>query len=99
MRLLSPRAGRQERRTMQRSWTGQVAAGAEADHEQFVRWLTSPQGEGLLARSLLTEYRLAEHKGRVTVTFAAPEPPPIIRFLRNRRFWPDFWSFESADDA
>jgi hypothetical protein len=31
------------------------------------------------------------------VTLSADEPPPVIRFLRNPRFWPDVWEFESAD--
>jgi hypothetical protein len=32
----------------------------------------------------------------LTITLAADEPPPIIRFLRNGRMWPDSWEFVSA---
>ena len=84
---------------MERTWNGRVRSGSEADHARFLAWLASPDGRALLARSLLTSYRLAEENGRVTVRFSADEPPPIIRFLRHRRFWPDFWEFESADPA
>ena len=82
---------------MERTWTGRLLAGRTDEHERFVEWLRSADGQGLLARSLLTSYRLAEADGRITVTLAADEPPPIIRFLRNRRFWPECWEFESAD--
>jgi hypothetical protein len=82
---------------MERTWTGRVRPGAEAEHEGFVAWLASDQGHSFLARSLLTSYLLAEENGRVTVTLGADEPPPIVRFLRNPRFWPDFWDFESAE--
>jgi hypothetical protein len=82
---------------VERIWTGRVRPGAEAEHESFVTWLSSPEGQRSLAHSLLTAYRLSEADGRLTVRFAANEPPPIIRFLRNRRFWPEFWEFESAE--
>ena len=82
---------------MERTWTGRLRAGAEAEHARFVEWLRSTEGQGFLARSLLTSYRLSEQDGRITVKLAADEPPPIIRFLRNPRFWPAFWEFESAD--
>jgi hypothetical protein len=84
---------------MERTWTGRIRAGAEAEHERFVGWLDSPEGRTMLGRALLTGYRLAESDGRVTVRFAADEPPPIIRFLRNRRFWPEIWEFETADPS
>ena len=82
---------------MDRTWTGRIRDGAEAEHERFVEWLGSAEGRGFLERSLLTGYRLAEQDGRITVTLSADEPPPVIRFLRNPRFWPDVWEFESAD--
>ena len=82
---------------MERTWTGRLKSDAEAEHERFVAWLDSEEGRALLARSLLSSYRLAEQGGRLTVTLAAAEPPPIIHFLRNPRFWPSFWEFESAD--
>ena len=82
---------------MERTWTGLLKPDAEAEHERFVAWLDSGESRALLARSLLSSYRLAEERGRLTVTLAASEPPPIIRFLRNPRFWPSFWEFESAE--
>lgn len=84
---------------MDRTWTGRVRPGSDSDHERFVAWLGSGEGQALLARSLLAAYRLVEQDGRLTVTLQADEPPPIIRFLRNPRFWPEFWEFESADPA
>ena len=82
---------------MDRTWTGRIKPGAEAEHDKFVVWLASDDGQGFLSRSLLTSYRLAEADGRLTVTLGADEPPPLIRFLRNPRFWPEFWEFESAE--
>ena len=82
---------------MERTWTGRIRPGQEQEHEQFVAWLGSAEGTRSLSRALLTAYRLAEQDGRLTVSFAATEPPAVIRFLRNRRFWPEFWEFESAD--
>ena len=81
---------------MERAWSGRVRPGSETEHERFLDWLSSAEGRALLARSLLTSYRLVEDEGRITITFGADEPPPIVRFLRNRRFWPEFWEFESA---
>ena len=82
---------------MERTWTGRIRPGAETEHERFVTWLASDEGQTTLGRALLTSYRLDEADGRITATFGADEPPPIIRFLRNRRFWPEFWEFESAE--
>lgn len=82
---------------MDRTWTGRIRPDAIADHERHVAWLGSVEGQGFLSRALLTGYRLQEADGRITVTLSADEPPPIIRFLRNPRFWPAAWEFESAD--
>jgi hypothetical protein len=84
---------------MERTWTGRIRPGDEQGHQQFVAWLSSDEGAASFSRALLTSYHLVEQDGRLTVSFAAPEPPVIIRFLRNRRFWPEFWEFESADRA
>jgi hypothetical protein len=84
---------------MERTWTGHIRSGAEEDHQRFVAWLRSAEGQRLLARTLLTDYRLYRDGERVTVRFSADEPPAIIRFLRHPRFWPEFWEFESADRA
>jgi hypothetical protein len=82
---------------LERTWTGRVRPGAEAQHARLLDWLNSSEGRASLGRSLLTSYRLVEEGHRMTVMFGADEPPPIIRFLRNPRFWPDFWEFESAE--
>jgi hypothetical protein len=84
---------------MERIWSGRVRPGHESEHEKFVAWLSSADGAAHLSRALLTHYRLAEEDGRLTVSLSAGEPPAIIRFLRNRRFWPDYWEFESADPS
>jgi hypothetical protein len=80
-----------------RTWTGQIQPEGREEHERFVAWLASAEGGTALGRALLSSYRLRELDGRLTVEFGAEEPPPIIRFLRNRRFWPQIWQFESAD--
>jgi hypothetical protein len=82
-----------------RTWTGQISTDGREEHERFVAWLVSPEGGAALGRALLESYRLRELDGRLTVELGAAEPPPIIRFLRNRRFWPAIWTFESADPA
>ena len=81
---------------MERTWTGRIRPGADSEHERFVEWLASDEGRTMLGRALLTGYRLEQAEGRITVRLSADEPPPIIRFLRNHRFWPEFWEFESA---
>ena len=82
-----------------RVWRGRVKDGAREKHERFVAWLNTDEARQQCAKFLLTGYTLAEDGDALTITLAAEEPPPIIRFLRNRRFWPDFWVFESADRA
>ena len=84
---------------MERIWNGRLRADAAEEHRAFVEWLGSVEGQGLLARSLLTAYSLDEQDDRLTVRLAADEPPAIIRFLRNHRFWPEYWQFSSADPA
>lgn len=87
------------RASVQRTWSGRVELGHENEHRDFVDWLISAEGQGLLARSLLTDYRLVQDGERLTATLAADDPPALIRFLRNRRFWPEYWLFESADSS
>lgn len=84
---------------MERTWTGKVQPASEAEHEAFVDWLAGPEGLSLLARSRLTSYRLVEADGRITVFLGADEPPALVSFLRNGRFWPAIWEFESASPA
>jgi hypothetical protein len=84
---------------LERTWNGQLRADAGEAHLAFVEWLRSAEGQGLLGRSLLTGYSLDERDGRLTVRLAADQPPAIIRFLRNPRFWPDYWQFTSADPS
>jgi hypothetical protein len=82
---------------MERTWSGRIRPGAEEEHERFVAWLDSDAGRMMLGRTLLSGYRLEQADARITVRLAADEPPPIIRFLRHPRFWPEFWEFESAE--
>jgi hypothetical protein len=84
---------------MERTWTGRVRPASDAEHLAFVGWLSSPEGLSLLARSRLTSYRLVESDGRITVFLGADDPPALVSFLRNNRFWPAFWEFESASSA
>ena len=79
-----------------RVWRGRVKSGARAEHERFVAWLNTDEARQQYAKFLLTGYTLAEDGDALTITLAAEEPPPIIRFLRNPRMWPEIWEFESA---
>jgi hypothetical protein len=79
-----------------RIWRGRVKPDAHDEHERFVTWLNGDEAKLQYSKFLLTGYSLAERDGQLTVTLAAEEPPPIIRFLRNPRMWPEFWEFESA---
>src|SRR3954454_4907220 len=84
---------------MTKTWNGIVKAGSEAEHEAFVASLASAEGLRLLARSALSGYELRQDGNKLTVLMSADEPPFIIRFLRNPRYWPAFWEFVSADAA
>ena len=79
-----------------RVWVGRVKSGHEAEHERFLQWLNGPEAESIFRRRRLTEYRLTEHDGTVTVVFKAPhtgDPRIMIDFLRYPGLWPDFWEF------
>ena len=84
---------------MERTWTGRLQPASKAEHLAFVSWLSGPDGLSLLARSRLTSYQLVEADGRITVVLGADDPPALVSFLRNNRFWPAFWEFESAGSA
>jgi len=79
-----------------RTWQGRIKPEAREAHETFVAWLQTDEARTQFSKFLLTGYSLHEDADTVTVTLSAAEPPPIIRFLRNSRMWPDFWEFESA---
>lgn len=79
-----------------RVWRGRVKPEGREEHERFVAWLNTDEARLQFAKFLLTGYTLEEDGDRLTITLAAEEPPPIIRFLRNTRMWPEFWEFESA---
>ncbi len=79
-----------------RIWVGQVKSGHDAEHERFVQWLNGPEAESIFRRRRLTEYRLTEGGGTVTVLFKAPhtgDPRIMIDFLRYPGLWPDYWEF------
>jgi hypothetical protein len=80
---------------LERVWIGSVAAGHESDHETFVGWLASEDGERMFRQYRLTAYELREGDGKLVVAMQAQEPTIIIHFLRNPRAWPDFWKFAS----
>ena len=82
-----------------RIWNGTIKAGTEVEHERFVSWLQSDEGQRLLSRTLLSSYRLAEDGGKLSVTLTTSEPTSVIKFLRDPRFWPEAWEFRSADPA
>lgn len=82
-----------------RVWRGRVKPGHDAEHEQFVTWLQTDEAKLQYAKYLLTGYSLAQQGDDLTVTLSAEEPPPIIRFLRNQRMWPEYWEYLSAGGA
>ena len=79
-----------------RIWRGRVKEGLRDEHERFVAWLNTDEARLQYGKFLLTGYTLTEDGDALTITLAAEEPPPIVRFLRNGRMWPEFWEFESA---
>lgn len=79
-----------------RVWRGRVKPEHRAEHEQFVAWLGTDEARVQYAKFLLNSYSLAQQGDDLTITMSASEPPPIIRFLRNSRMWPDYWEYLSA---
>src|SRR4051812_50035944 len=82
-----------------RIWRGRVDPEHREAHEQFVAWLGTAEAEAQYAKFLLNGYSLAQQGDDLTITMTAPEPPPIIRFLRNKRMGPDHWEYISAGAA
>ena len=80
-----------------RVWRGAVKPEARPEHERFVEWLRSKEASAQYEKYFLTQYTLSQQGDELIVTMAAEEPPVFIRFLRNRRMWPDFWEFHSAE--
>jgi hypothetical protein len=79
-----------------RVWRGRVKPEARDEHERFVGWLGSDEARLQFRKFLLSGYSLAQQGDDLMVTLSAEEPPPIIRFLRNGRMWPDFWEYVGA---
>jgi hypothetical protein len=79
-----------------RIWRGRVKPEHRAEHETFVEWLGTDEAKLQYAKFLLTGYTLAQQGDDLTISMSAEEPPPIIRFLRNPRMWPDYWEYLSA---
>jgi hypothetical protein len=82
-----------------RIWRGRVKPEGRDEHEQFVVWLNSDEAKAQYAKFLLNGYTLAQQGDDLTIAMAAEEPPPIIRFLRNARMWPEYWEYLSAGNA
>jgi hypothetical protein len=79
-----------------RVWRGRVRPEGRAEHERFVEWLGSDEAKVQYQKFLLSGYSLAQQGDDLTITLAAEEPPPIVRFLRNARMWPKYWEYLSA---
>ncbi|MCC6175014.1 MAG: hypothetical protein IT305_06895 [Chloroflexi bacterium] len=73
-----------------------MRADAGEEHERFVRWLHSDEAALQYQKYLLSGYALAQAGNDLTISLAADEPQPIVRFLRNPRMWPEFWEFVGA---
>lgn len=76
-------------------WTGQLRAGSEAEHDQFVDSLRTPAAASLLTRCGLTHYALYRNGLELEIHFASERPSIIAGFLRNRRMWPEYWEFKA----
>jgi hypothetical protein len=79
-----------------RIWRGRVKPESREAHERFVQWLGTDEAKAQYAKFLLNGYSLAQQGDDLTITMTASEPPPIIRFLRNPRMWPEYWEYISA---
>ena len=79
-----------------RVWRGRVKPEHRDEHERFVQWLGTDEANVQYAKFLLSGYSLAQQGDDLTIVLAAEEPPPIIRFLRNARMWPDYWEYLST---
>jgi len=75
-------------------WSGTIKAGHEADHEQFIEHLRSPEGMTLLRKYSLTEYTMYQQGNALEVVFKSDKQTIIPGFLRNKPLWPSFWEFE-----
>ena len=85
-----------------RVWLGRISSGHEAEHDQFVNWLNSPEAAEIFRRRRLTEYQLFQHNGEIRIVFKTPhtgDPRIIIDFLRYPGLWPDYWEFLSSGDS
>jgi len=74
-------------------WSGEVAEGAEAAHDQFVAQLRTPASADLLRRASITEYAIYQDGRALDIVFKSEKPSIIAGFLRNKRLWPSFWEF------
>lgn len=84
---------------LERVWIGEVVAGHEAEHDEFVHWLSSEDGARMFRQYRLTGYQLQQAGSGLVVTMRAADPPTIVHFLRNHRAWPTFWEFQSNTAA
>ncbi len=82
-----------------RVWKGAIRPGSQGEHEQFVAWLGSSEAAVQYAKFFLTGYTLAQDGDELTVVLKAEDPVAVIRFLRNRRMWPEFWEFRANDPS
>ena len=73
--------------------------GAEAEHEQFVAELRTPDTATLLGKYSLTAYALYQNGNQLEVVFKSEKPTIIPGFLRNKRMWPSFWEFEHPGET
>src|SRR6266511_3149794 len=82
-----------------RVWRGRVRPDARDEHVRFVPWLGSGEAAVQFAKYFLAGYTLAQRGDELTVTLAAEEPLAFIRFLRNRRMWPEYWEYLGAEPS
>lgn len=80
-------------------WLGCVVEGHASAHEDYVSWLCTDEAATQFAKYGLTGYSLMQHGDLLKVIMRAEEPLAVIRFLRNKRMWPDFWEFTAPGRA
>jgi hypothetical protein len=80
-------------------WSGRIQAGAEQQHDEFVKALHTPDSAELLRKYSLTEYAVYQMGDDLEIIFKSEKPEIIAGFLKNKRMWPDYWEFDSPGEA
>lgn len=88
-----------ERRAPTAVWLGRLAAGNEAEQEQFLETLRDEATRRRMRENYhLTSYRLEADGDQLRVTFSGETPAALANFLKAHRLWPSFWRYEGPGE-